>query len=52
MCIRDRAVTEDKVVVEYTEKKNLNKPKGAPLGFVTYNTAKTISVIVPKKLEL
>ena len=47
-----KAVAGDKVVVEYTEKKNLNKPKGAPLGFVTYNTAKTITVIVPKKLEL
>ena len=50
--VYELAVTGDKVVVEYTEKKNLNKPKGAPLGFVTYNTAKTITVIVPKKLEL
>ena len=47
-----KASKGDKVVVEYTEKKNLNKPKGAPLGFVTYNIAKTISVIVPKNLEL
>lgn len=47
-----KASKGDKVVVEYTEKKNLNKPKGAPLGFVTYNIAKTISVVVPKNLEL
>lgn len=45
-----KASKGDKVTVEYTEKKNLNKPKGAPLGFVTYNTAKTITVIVPKSL--
>ena len=46
-----KAFAGDKVVVEYTEKKNLNKPNGAPLGFVTYNTAKTIIVEVPKNLE-
>lgn len=40
-----------KVVVEYTEKKNLNKPNGAPLGFVTYNIAKTFITEVPEKLE-
>ncbi len=45
-----KASKGDKVTVEYTEKKNLNKPKGAPLGFVTYNTAKTVTVIVPKNL--
>lgn len=45
-----KASKGDKVTVEYTEKKNLNKPKGAPLGFVTYNTAKTVTVIVPKSL--
>ncbi len=45
-----KASKGDKVTVEYTEKKNLNKPKGAPLGFVTYNTAKTVIVIVPKSL--
>lgn len=45
-----KATKGDKVVVEYTEKKNLNKPKGAPLGFVTYNIAETIIVQVPEKL--
>lgn len=46
-----KASKGDKVVIEYTEKKNLNKPNGAPLGFVTYNIAKTIIVTVPKNLE-
>ena len=46
-----KASKGDKVVVEYTEKKNLNKPNGAPLGFVTYNITKTIIVTVPKDLE-
>ena len=41
----------DKVVVEYTEKKNLNKPKGAPLGFVTYNVAKAVITEVPMDLS-
>ena len=35
-----------KVVVEYTKIKNLNKPKGARPGFVTYSTANTIIVTV------
>ena len=46
-----KAGKEQKVVVEYTEKKNLNKPNGAPLGFVTYNIAKTFITEVPEKLE-
>lgn len=41
----------EKVNVDYTEKKNLNKPKGAPLAFVTYNVFKSIIVTVPKNLE-
>ena len=40
----------EKVVVEYTQKKNLNKPNGAPLGFVTYHIAETIIVTVPDKI--
>lgn len=45
-----KASKGEKVVVEYTEKKNLNKPKNSPLGFVTYNTAKTIIVSVPETI--
>ena len=46
-----KAVKGQKVVVEYTEKKNLNKPSGAPLGFVTYNIAETFIIEVPENLE-
>lgn len=46
-----KAQKGQKVVVEYTEKKNLNKPKGAPLGFVTYNTTKTFIIEVPADLK-
>lgn len=46
-----KASKGDKVTVEYTEKKNLNKPNKAPLGFVTYNISKAITVTVPKNLE-
>lgn len=45
-----KAMKGQKVVVEYTEKRNLNKPAGAPLGFVTYNTAETFIVEVPEKI--
>ncbi|MDP0494329.1 MAG: NFACT family protein [Fusobacterium sp. JB021] len=43
-----KASIGEKVVVDYTEKKNLNKPKGAPLGFVTYNIFK--SIIIKKSI--
>lgn len=46
-----KAQKGQKVVVEYTEKKNLNKPNGAPLGFVTYNLAKTFVTEVPEILN-
>ncbi|NME36601.1 MULTISPECIES: NFACT family protein [Fusobacterium] len=45
-----KANSGEKVVVDYTEKKNLNKPKGAPLGFVTYNIWDSITVITPEKI--
>jgi len=44
-----KASVGEKVTVDYTEKKNLNKPKGAPLGFVTYNVFKAIIVETPSK---
>ncbi len=44
-----KANTGDKVTIDYTEKKNLNKPKGAPLGLVTYNIWKSVIVVTPKK---
>lgn len=44
-----KASVGEKVTVDYTEKKNLNKPKGAPLGFVTYNIFKAIIVETPSK---
>lgn len=45
-----KAQANEKVTVDYTQKKNLNKPKGAPLGFVTYNIFNSIIVITPKEI--
>lgn len=45
-----KAQAKEKVTVDYTQKKNLNKPKGAPLGFVTYNIFNSIIVITPEEL--
>lgn len=44
-----KASAGEKVTVDYTEKKNLNKPKGAPLGFVIYNVFKAVIVETPSK---
>ena len=38
------------MVVDYTLKKNLNKPKGAPLGFVTYNVWDSVTVVTPSEI--
>lgn len=45
-----KAHAKEKVTVDYTQKKNLNKPKGAPLGFVTYNIFNSIIVITPEEI--
>ena len=45
-----KAQANEKVTVDYTQKKNLNKPKGAPLGFVTYNIFNSIIVITPREI--
>ncbi|MBS9775559.1 MAG: NFACT family protein [Fusobacterium sp.] len=39
----------EKVLVEYTQKKHVNKPKGAKPGFVTYDNQKSITV---EKVEI
>lgn len=45
-----KANAHEKVVVDYTLKKNLNKPKGAPLGFVTYNVWDSVTVVTPSEI--
>ena len=45
-----KAKAGEKVVVDYTLKKNLNKPKGAPLGFVTYNIWDSLIVLTPSEV--
>lgn len=41
----------DKVTVDYTQKRYLNKPNGTKLGFVTYTNFKSV-VVVKKEIEL
>lgn len=42
--------TSPKVAVDYTERKNVHKPRGAKPGFVTYNNFRTI-IVDPTKIE-
>lgn len=44
-----KANSLEKVTVDYTERKNLNKPKGSSLGFVTYKIFNSIIVKTPNK---
>lgn len=42
--------TGDKISVDYTQKRYINKPKGGKPGFVTYVNEKNIIVIKPEKI--
>jgi predicted ribosome quality control (RQC) complex YloA/Tae2 family protein len=40
----------EKVLIDYTLKKYLNKPKGGKPGFVTYNNQESILVVKPESI--
>ena len=40
----------EKVLIDYTLKKHLNKPKGGKPGFVTYNNQESILVVKPESI--
>ena len=41
----------DKISIDYTQKRYINKPKGAKPGFVTYVNEKNILIIKPEKIS-
>lgn len=45
-----KGFTGDKISIDYTQKRYINKPKGAKPGFVTYINEKNILVIKPEKI--
>ena len=45
-----KGFTGDKISIDYTQKRYINKPKGAKPGFVTYVNEKNILVIKPEKV--
>lgn len=45
-----KGLAGDKVSIDYTQKRYINKPKGAKPGFVTYTNEKNIIVIKPEKI--
>lgn len=45
-----KGFTGDKISVDYTQKRYINKPKGGKPGFVTYVNEKNILVVKPEKL--
>lgn len=49
--INSSLFTEEKIDVDYTEKKNVNKPKGAKPGMVYYENFKTIRVDTRKDIS-
>ncbi|WP_291256624.1 NFACT family protein [Fusobacterium sp.] len=46
-----KGFTGDKISVDYTQKRYINKPKGGKPGFVTYINEKNILVVKPEKLS-
>lgn len=46
-----KGFTGDRVSIDYTQKRYINKPKGAKPGFVTYVNEKNIVVIKPENLK-
>ena len=45
-----KGFTGDKISIDYTQKRYINKPKGAKPGFVTYINEKNILVIKPERV--
>ena len=45
-----KGFTGDKISIDYTQKRYINKPKGAKPGFVTYVNEKNILVIKPERV--
>lgn len=45
-----KTLSGEKVLIDYTLKKHLNKPKGGKPGFVTYNNQESILVVKPESI--
>lgn len=45
-----KGFTGDKISIDYTQKRYINKPKGAKPGFVTYVNEKNILVVKPERV--